>query len=44
MKKDPIIFVKHIIENAIHLQTFSKGITKKNLTEDIEKQYAIVRI
>ncbi|HDL02354.1 MAG TPA: DUF86 domain-containing protein [Candidatus Pacearchaeota archaeon] len=43
MKKSPLIFIEHILENIEKIEQFSKGISKKDLLEDSEKQYAIIR-
>ena len=43
MKKDPIIFLGHILENIEYIENFSTGLSKSGLKSNIEKQYAIVR-
>ncbi len=43
MKKDPLIFINHILESIANIENFSKGITKDELPKSVLKQYAIVR-
>ena len=43
MKKEPLIFIKHILQNIEDIETFSKGLSKGNLERDILKQKAIIR-
>ena len=43
MKKDPIIFIKHISENIKSIENFSKGLSKANFLKDELKQNAIIR-
>jgi len=43
MKKNSIIFVGHILENIENVESFSSGLSKKDLLNNLEKQYAIVR-
>jgi len=41
--KDPLIFIEHIIENIENVETFSKDLTKEDLSKNKLKQYAIIR-
>ena len=41
--KDPIIFIKHILENIEDIEKFSEGLDKKEFQEDRLKQKAIIR-
>lgn len=43
MDDKTLIFLKHISDNIIKIESFSKGISKDDLVRDEEKQYAIVR-
>jgi uncharacterized protein with HEPN domain len=43
MKKDPKIFLEHILQNIEKIETFSKNVSKEGLSKDEEKQYAIIR-
>src|SRR3989344_3417044 len=43
MKKDPLVFVNHILENIENIELFSKNLSKKDLLGNIEKQYAVIR-
>ena len=43
MKKEPLIFIKHILQNIEDIETFSKGLSKDNLEKDILRQKAIIR-
>jgi len=43
MKKDPLIFIKHILENIDKIEAFSKNLSKKTLSKNELKQYAIIR-
>lgn len=43
MSKEPIIFIKHIIENISDIENFSKNLSKENFLNNKEKQNAIIR-
>lgn len=43
MSKDPLFFLDHILENIKIIEQFSKDLSKKTLSENVQKQYAIVR-
>jgi uncharacterized protein with HEPN domain len=43
MKKDPLIFLEHILENIEHIEKFSLRLVKNDLKKNVEKQYAIIR-
>jgi len=43
MKKEAIIFVKHILENIEDIETFSEGLAEEDLKKDKLRQKAIVR-
>jgi len=42
-KKNPEIFIEHILENISKIESFSKDITRETLSEDKLRQYAIIR-
>lgn len=41
--KNALIFIEHIRENIGAIEDFSRGISKKDLLADKQKQYAIIR-
>ena len=43
MKKDPLIFIKHILENIGDIETFSQGLTRDALGLNKLKQKAILQ-
>jgi len=43
MKKDPLIFIEHIIENINDIELFTKGVDKKSFLKNKEKQNAVIR-
>lgn len=43
MKKEPLIFIEHILESIGDIESFSKGLSKDELKKDKVKQYAIIR-
>jgi len=43
MKKEPLIFIEHILENIKDIEQFSKGLSKSGLEKNKLKQKAIVR-
>lgn len=42
-EKEPIIFIEHILESINDIKSFTKGISKKELSKNKEKLNAIVR-
>ena len=43
MKKDPKIFIEHILKSISQIELFSKGLTKDDFFKNELKQYAIIR-
>ncbi len=43
MKKDPFVFIKHILESIGHIESFVKGISKRDFLKNVEKQSAVIR-
>jgi uncharacterized protein with HEPN domain len=43
MHKNPVEFLRHILENIELAQRFVKGFTVEDLKKDIEKQYSLIR-
>ena len=43
MKKDPLIFIKHILDSINKIESFSKNISKDELSINELKQYAIIK-
>jgi len=43
MKKEPIIFIWHIIENIKDIELFTEKIKKESFLENKEKQNAVIR-
>src|SRR3989344_3006013 len=43
MKKEPNVFLQHILENISRIESFSEGLTKEKLEKDDRTQYAIIR-
>lgn len=43
MKKSPLIFIEHILENINDIELFMKNINKKKFLENREKQNAVAR-
>ena len=43
MRKEPLIFIEHILENIGEIEKFLKNVSKKDFFADKEKQYAIIR-
>lgn len=43
MKKDPKIFIKHILESISRIESFSRGLAKEDFLKDELKQSAIIR-
>lgn len=43
MKKDPLIFIKHIKESIMNIEDFSKNLSKEEFIKNRLKQSAIIR-
>lgn len=43
MKKESLIFIQHILESIERIESYSKNLTKKNLTKNVKIQDAIIR-
>jgi len=43
MKKDPLVFVKHILESIENIESFSRGLSKSEFANDRLRQSAIIR-
>ena len=43
MKKDPVVFLKHILESINLIETYLRGVTEENFHTSIEKQDLVVR-
>ncbi|HIH42873.1 TPA: DUF86 domain-containing protein [Candidatus Woesearchaeota archaeon] len=43
MKKNSVVFLQHILDNIQKVESFSKNISRQELTKNLQKQYAIVR-
>lgn len=43
MKKDPLIFVEHILDNIGDIENFSNGLSKDEISKNNLKQKAIIR-
>ncbi len=43
MRKDPRIFLKHILESIKEIEEFIKGISEEEFSRDIKTQDAVVR-
>ena len=43
MKKEPLIFIKHILESIKNIESFSQGLSKNKFEKDRLKQSAIIR-
>jgi len=43
MKKDPLIFVEHILESINNIEDFMKNVKKEMFLKDKEKQSAVIR-
>ena len=43
MKRDTSLFIEDILESIKNIESFTKGITEKELSKNIEKQSAIIR-
>jgi len=42
-EKNPLIFLQHILDNINKIEDFSKNISKTELKENYQKQYAIIK-
>lgn len=42
-EKDPFIFIEHMLESIRDIESFTKGISKENLSNNKEKLNAVVR-
>lgn len=42
MKKDPKVFVRHILESIANIDGFTKGMTEQQFLESVEKQSAVL--
>ena len=43
MKKEPLIFIGHILENIKDIENFSKGLSKRDLERDTLRQKGVIR-
>ncbi len=43
MKKEPIIFLNHILESITLIETYLQGVTKEQFHTSVEKQDLVVR-
>lgn len=43
MKKDPLIFIEHILENIEDIENFIRNVTKEDFLKNKEKQNAVIR-
>ncbi len=43
MKKEPLVFIEHIIDSIEKIEMFMKGISKENFQKNIQLQDALVR-
>ena len=43
MKRDPLIFIKHILESIENIESFSEGLSKSEFENSRLKQSAIIR-
>ena len=43
MKKEPLVFVEHILESIKDVESFIRGVPKKSFMKNKEKQSAVVR-
>lgn len=43
MKKDPLVFIGHILESIEKIEKYTKNLTKEKLTKDEKIQDAIIR-
>ncbi len=43
MNKEPLIFIKHILESIENIESFSRGLSKNKFENDRLRQSAIIR-
>ena len=43
MKKDPLIFIEHILSSIRNIKSFMENVTKSSLSKNIEKQSVVIR-
>ena len=43
MKKDPLIFIEHVLESIENIESFMRNISKNDFLRNIEKQSAVIR-
>ena len=43
MKKEPLIFIKHILESIENIEDFMKGVSRNHFLRNKEKQNAVIR-
>ncbi len=43
MKKDPLVFLGHILESIERIEEFTKGITKEDFLESVQLQDSVIR-
>ena len=43
MKKEPLVFIEHILESIKNIENFSQGISKNEFIKDKLRQNAIIR-
>jgi len=43
MKKEPLIFIEHILDSIERIESYTKNLTKEKLTKDVKIQDAIIR-
>ena len=43
MKKDPIVFLNHILEATEKIEEFTKGISRGNFIQSVKTQDAVIR-
>ena len=43
MNRDPLVFIRHILENLEDIELFTKNVSRKDFFNNKEKQNAVVR-
>src|SRR3989338_3764590 len=43
MKKEPVIFIEHILDSIERIESYTKSLTKEKLTKNVKIQDAIIR-
>ncbi len=43
MKKEPIIFIEHILDSIGRIESYTKNLTKEKLTKNVKIQDAVIR-